>query len=71
MTKTNLTFKIISLILLVVDVVFAIFFLTSTIMALAKVAVLGNIHFILLIIIVALNLIYFAYTMITLQLHKK
>ena len=71
MSKTSLTFKIVSITLFTIDILFAVFFMISLILTLAKVSVFGNLHFILLIITVALNIIYFVYTLITLKIHKK
>lgn len=69
--KTNLTFKILSLVLLCVNAVFVVFFLTWTILTLANVTLFGLLHIILAAVVAFLNLSYFVYVAITLCLNKK
>ena len=61
MNKTSLLFKISSIICLVVDVAFAIFFAITLINVLTKYMVLSKIHFILFIITLCVNILYVAY----------
>lgn len=69
--KTNLLFKILSLALLTVDVIFAIFFLISFILISINIWVFGNLHLIFAISVLTLNVICFIFTIIKLKLHKK
>ena len=71
MMKTNLTFKILSFILLAIDIAFAVFFFVNFILTLAKISVFGNIHLVLFVITIVLNVCYFVYAFATLKLHSK
>lgn len=68
--KMNL-FKMLSLSLLCLNVFYLIFSLSSSILAIKKLSILSNIHFIIFIIILAFNLLYFMYVFIKLILNYK
>ena len=59
-------FRVISRILLVLDILLALFFFVSFVMVMAKLLVLNTIHFVLFSITIGVNLIYAIYLLIVL-----
>ena len=67
----NLFFKIFSITLFVVNVITILFLLMSFILALTKTILLSNLHLIIFIILLAINLIYLTYLIFILISNKK
>lgn len=61
MSKTSWLFKISTIICLVVDIAFTIFFAISLVNVLTQYMVLGKIHFILFIVTLCVNIVYIIY----------
>ena len=66
----NSFFKIISITLLVINILFLLFMFVSLILVLSKTAVFNNLHFILFLIVLVLNAIYLTYIIINFVKNK-
>ena len=71
MNNSSFVFKFLTIAYLIVDFLLALFFLISFVLVFAKVMVLGNLHFILLIITIGINLIYLVYLALVLIINRR
>ncbi len=70
MNKKSLIFKIASIILLVLDISFLLFFSISIALVIAKTTLLSNLHIVAFIVFLIVNLLYVGYVSALLILNK-
>lgn len=71
MINKSLVFKILSIILICLNILFLTFFIASSIFVFVKVWVFLNLHFILFLIVLILNLIYLTFYLTMLLMNAK
>ena len=71
MKKSNLIFKIISLSILVIDILIALYVAVSFVLAGMRIMIINHVNFILSIIAVVINVIFISYLIISLCINKR
>ncbi len=68
--NNNLVFKIVSICLITISLILSLFLFVSVILAICKTIVLSNLHFVVFIILVSINITFLIYNLIVITNKK-